>query len=294
AMELMQRQFSVPVEVSYALNGTGANILALKAILGHGDTVLCAEQTHINTYECGALEAAVGAKILSIESPDGKMTPALLDRLLLKHKKYKYHPKVLAVTQPTEFGTVYSIAALKELCAYAHSLGLLVFLDGARLGAAASALNASLQELIEETGVDIFTFGGTKAGAMFGEMIVSLHPENIRSIAYFQKQCLQHLEKSRFLGAQMEYILETGLWLANAARANEMARLLARRLEEKGVEIYYPVETNMVFCVMAPEQLARVTGTFDLHYWDEFTKVVRLATTCLTSEDEINSLSELV
>ena len=293
AAALMKQQFSSSVNVIYAINGTGANVLALKRMLRHGDTVLCAEQAHINTYECGALEASVGAKILSIESPDGKLSPALLDTLLLKIKKYKYHPKVVAITQPTEFGTLYSLAELKALCDHVHSLGMSVFLDGARLGAASVALDASLHQMIEETGVDVFTFGGTKAGAMFGEMIVSRRPEFADNISYYQKQSLQHLDKSRFLGVQMEYILETGLWLKNAGNANKMAKLLEKKLAAKGVEMFYPVETNMVFCVIEPDKLNEITQYFDLHYWDEFTHVVRLATNYLTTEEEINALVAL-
>ena len=293
AVELMQRQFNAPVDVTYAINGTGANVLALKGMLRHGDTVICAEQAHINTYECGALEATVGAKILPIESADGKLSPAMLDKLLLKNKKYKYHPRVVAITQPTEFGTLYSLKEMKALCDHAHGLGMSVFLDGARIGAAAAALDASLHQLIEETGVDVFTFGGTKAGAMFGEMIVSRHHEFAKDICYYQKQSLQHLDKSKYLGVQMEYILETGIWLQNAAKANRMAKLLEAKLLGKGVEIFYPVETNMVFCVIEPKKLEEITRHFDMHYWDEFTHVVRLATNYLTTEDEINALAAL-
>ena len=293
AADLMKQQFNGPVDVGFAINGTGANVLALKGMLHHGDTVICAEQAHINTYECGSLEATVGAKILSIEAPDGKLSPALLDRLLLKNKKYKYHPKVVAITQPTEFGTLYSLAELKALCDHVHSLGMAVFLDGARIGAAIAALDTSLHQMIEETGVDVFTFGGTKAGAMFGEMIVSRRPEFAENISYYQKQSLQHLDKSKFLGVQMECILETGLWLKNAARANEMAKLLGKKLAAKGVGLFYPVETNMVFCVIEPDKLNEITRHFDMHYWDEFTHVVRLATNYLTTEEQINALVDL-
>ncbi|MBQ6473132.1 MAG: aminotransferase class I/II-fold pyridoxal phosphate-dependent enzyme [Victivallales bacterium] len=294
AAELMQKHFRTPVSVTYALNGTGANILALKGMLDPCSTVLCAAQAHVNTYECGGLEYNVGAKILSIEAPDGKLTPGLLDTLLLRIRKYKYHPKVVVVTEPTEFGTLYTPEELKAVCDFAHGRDMLVYLDGARIGSAVAAFGTTLGALVEGCGVDVFSFGGTKAGAMFGEMIVALRPECARNMRYAQKQSLQHLDKSKYLGVQMEYILEHDLWLANGAKANEMARRLEQRLREKGVHIFYPVESNMVFCVMAPQTLSHVTETFDLHYWDEERHVVRLATTYLTTMAEVETMASLL
>ncbi len=293
AAELMQAYFKDPVYVTYAISGTAANVLALKAMLDRCSTVICAEQTHINCYECGALEYTLGNKILSIESPDGKLSPPLLDVLLLKNQKYNYCPKVIVITQPTEFGTLYTLEELKALGDYAHARGMYVYLDGARLANAVAALHADLTAMIEYPDIDAFSFGGTKAGAMFGEMVVFRRSEFAQHLDYMQKQSFQHLDKSKFLGVQMEYLLESGIWRENAEKANRAAGLLEMKLKAKGIVCRYPVETNMVFCVIPPEVLQRVAEVFDMHYWDEFTHVVRLAVTCVTTEDEINRLVAL-
>lgn len=294
ATELVQQYFKEKIYTTYTISGTAANILALKSMLDRWSTIICAEQTHINTYECGATEAILGNKILSIESADGKLTPELIATLLKGKKKYKYNPKVVVITQPTEFGTLYTIEELKRLCDYVHSLDMYVYIDGARIGNAITALNSNLTEMIEYTDVDAFSLGGTKAGAMFGEMVVFRRKEFARCLEYSQKQSLQHLDKSKFMGVQLEYLLKSGLWLENARKSNVAAKLLEKKLAEKGVKAYYPVETNMVFCVLEPEQLDKITKVFDLHYWNEFTHVVRIATTYLTDEEKINALTALL
>ena len=294
AAELMQAFFKDPVYITYTINGTAANVLALKAMLDRFSTVLCATETHINCYECGATEYTLGNKILAIESPDGKLTPALLDILLKRNKKYKYCPKVIAITQPTEFGTVYAIDEIKTICDYAHEREMYVYVDGARISNAVVALDSNLTEMLEYTDVDAFSFGGTKAGAMFGEMVVFRRKEFARHLDYLQKQSMQHLDKSKFLGVQMEYLLETGMWLDNARKSNKTAQLLAEKLKAKGIEPYYKAETNMVFCVIQPDVLDRITKEFDMHYWNEFNKVVRLAVTHLTTEEEIDRLVSLM
>lgn len=294
ATALIQKYFKDPVYTTYTISGTAANVLALKAMLDRWSAVICAEQTHINCYECGALEAMLGNKILSIESADGKLSPELIDLLMKGKKKYKYNPKVVVITQPTEFGTLYTIEELKRLCEYAHEKDMYVYIDGARIANALTALNTDLTEMIEYTDVDAFSVGGTKAGAMFGETVVFRRKEFARCLEYSQKQSLQHIDKSKFLGVQMEYLLESGLWLENAKKSNAAAKLLEKKFAEKGIKAYYPVETNMFFCVLTPEQLERITEVFDLHYWNEFTHVVRIATTYLTDEAKINALAELL
>ena len=294
AEQLMQKNFKDKIWATFAISGTAANVMALKSMLGRADTVLCAAQTHINCYECGATEYTLGNKIVSIDSPDGKMTVELLKKLMLGTKKYKYCHKVVAITQPTEFGTVYTVNELKELTDYVHSLGMYVYLDGARIGNAADALGAGLAEMIEYPGIDAFSFGGTKAGGMFGEMVVFRRKEFAANLEYMQKQSLQHMSKSKFLGVQLEYILKNGLWLKNAHIANERAKYLQLKLEEKGIKPFYEVQSNMVFAVLTDSQLERVTEVYDLHYWNEFDKTVRIAVTHETTMQAIDELVSLI
>lgn len=293
ATALMQKYFSDEIYTTFAINGTAANVMAMKAMLDRWSTILCASQTHINTYEAGALEFNLGNKILSIECEDGKLTPTKVNKLLASVKNYKYNPKVIVVTQPTEFGTVYTNEELKALCDHAHSIGLYVYLDGARIGNGVVALNTNLTDMIEKTGIDAFSFGGTKAGAMMGEMIVFRRKEFANHLEYSQKQSLQHMSKSKFLSVQMAKILETDLWLKNAKIGNEKAKLLEEELARKGIKTAYKVQSNMVFAIIDPETFARIRKVYDLHYWNE-DNVVRLATMYLTTDEQIRSFVDMI
>lgn len=294
AEQLLQQQFEGRIHTMMTFNGTAANILALKSMLHSWSAVICAQCTHINVYECGALEYMLGNKVLTAQSPDGKLTPALVEELLESTKNYKYHPEVLVITQPTELGVLYTCQELKTLCDYAHQKGMYVYLDGARLAHAVAALNTDLHTMIEGSGIDAFSFGGTKAGAMFGEMVVFLREEFGKNLAYSQKQSLQHMDKSKFLGVQMECLLQGDLWLQTAGHANAMARLLEQKLAEKGITPCYPVDTNMVFCTLTPAQYQRVTSVYDLHYWDEAAGLVRFATTHETTPAKVEKLASLL
>lgn len=294
AISMLQSHFRQPIYVTFAYNGTAANILALKAMTSRDGVVLCTAQAHINTNENGALEYTLGNKILSIECPEEKMTPELFDSLLKKHKKYHYNPQVLAITQPTELGTVYSLPELSALVARAHAENVYVYVDGARLGCGLDATGATLSRMLEETEVDAFSLGGTKAGAMFGEMIVFRRPQFARNIEYLRKQSFQHFDKQQFMGAQFECLLENDLWLKNAHLANTNARILAEKLKNIGILPYYPVESNMFFCQMSPSQLQSVNQVYDLHYWDAEQQVVRIATGFYTREECMDELVSLL
>lgn len=290
ATALMQQHFRDEIYTTFAVNGTAANVMAMKSMLDRWSCVICASQTHMNTYEAGALEFNLGNKILSVDTPDGKLTPDIVNTLLLATKKYKYKPKVIAFAQPTEFGTVYKNEEIKALCDYAHSHGMYVYLDGARIGNAVVSLHTTIREMIEETDVDAFSFGGTKAGAMFGEMIVFRRKEFNNYLDYVQKQSLQHMSKSKFLAVQICTVIEKELWIKDAEASNEKAKLLEKRLREKGAEICYPVESNMVFCTVEPAIMEKLTECYNMHYWDELKHTVRFALTHLNTEEDIEEL----
>ncbi len=290
ATEYLQSFFEKEIAVLYTINGTAANVIALKALLDRFGAVICAEQAHINTYECGALEYNLGNKILSAPSFDAKLTPEMIDDVLAKHESHQYIPQVISITQPTEMGTVYTIDEIKTLATYAHSKNMKLFMDGARLGAALASLNVSLREMIEQTGVDAFTVGGTKAGAMFGEAVVFTNKNDLMAGEYILKQSLQHFDKSKFLGSQMLALFKGDRWINNFAHANKMAKLLETELMKKGIEIVFPVESNVLFCVLDEEMLSKMCGVYDLKYWYKDKKIVRIATTFSTTENDVMQL----
>ena len=290
ATRIMQQSFTEEIQVVYTANGTAANILALKSMLSRWGAVICEEQTHIHTHECGAFESMLGNKILALQGEMGKLTPALIQLFYEKMKRCQYLPQVIVLTQPTELGVLYTNDEIKAICDFAHENGMYVYIDGARITNALVALNTTLTEMIEGTGVDAFSFGGTKAGAMFGEMVVFRRPVHFEALEYLQKQALQHLDKSKFLGVQMEYLLKTRLWEQTAVHANEMAQYLARGLTQKGITLCYPVDTNAVFCTLNARQMASVNQKYDVSYWDAPTMLVRFMTTFATKQEDLDNL----
>ncbi len=294
ATEIMQKNFSDEIKVLYTSNGTAANIVALKSILDRWGSIICEEHTHINTYECGAIESMLGNKILAAKGEMGKLSPEIIDEYLKSIKNYKYLPQVVVITQPTEYGVLYSIDEIKAICDYAHGKNMYVYIDGARISNALAALNTTINEMIEKTDVDAFSFGGTKAGAMFGEMVIFRRKEHFTALDYIQKQALQHLDKSKFLGVQMEYLLKTELWRETANYANSEAKYLEEGLVKKGIEIYFPVDTNAVFCILDEEQLKAVNTLYDVTYWDEGKKLARLMTTFATKREDIDKILSLL
>ena len=95
-------------------------------------------------------------------------------------------------------------------------------------------------------------------------------------------------------GVKEKSLKGSGLWLENARISNRMAKILEQKLLEKGVKTFYPVQTNMVFAILTKEELDKINAVFDLHYWNETDKSVRIATTYLTTEQKIDELVSLI
>ena len=275
-------------EVYLVLNGTGANILGMSLLLGRHEAVICAESAHINTDECGAAEQILGTKLLTIPTPDGKLTPALIaPRLAGRGDEHFPQPSVVCLTQSTEFGTCYSLEELASIHEFCAANGLRVYMDGARLANAVAHLGCDLASLAQYA--DVFSFGGTKNGAMGVEALVVMSPSDTPSAPYLRKQQMQLVSKMRYLGAQVDALLHDGLWQRNAASANAMASRLAAGLASiPGVEVLYPVEADAIFARLSPEHIAALQKEWIFNVWDEAASVVRWMTAFDTQESEVD------
>jgi threonine aldolase len=276
-------------EVYLVLNGSGANVLGLGLLLGRHEAVICAESAHINTDECGASERILGTKLLTVPAPDGKLTPALIAaRLSGRGDEHFAQPGVVAITQSTEFGTCYSLEELRAIKEFCAAEGLRVFLDGARLANAVAHLGCTLADLAGHA--DVLSFGGTKNGAMGVEAVIVMRPGDAVNAPYLRKQHMQLSSKMRFLGAQFNALLADDLWLANAGHANAMAARLAAGLTSiPGVEIAYPVQSDVVFARLDPGHIAELQRDWIFHVWDESTSVVRWMTAFDTQESDVDA-----
>jgi threonine aldolase len=243
--------FERPVRVFPLSSGTGSNSVALAALANPFGAIFCHETAHINVYECGAPEFFTGAKLVALPGRDYKLEPAALDEALAlagRGNPTRVQPFALNLTQPTDFGTLYSVAEVTALCAVAHRHGLHVHMDGARFANAVAALGCTPAELTWRAGVDVLSLGATKNGAINAESVVVFDEALARDIPFRMKRGGQVLSKARFVSAQLARYVADGLWLERARRANALAADLARRLAAlPGVALVAPVEINMLF-----------------------------------------------
>jgi len=252
--------FERPVQVFALSSGTGSNSVALAALANPYGAIYCHETAHINVYECGAPEFFTGAKLVGLPGDDFKLDPAALDEALAlagRGNPTRVQPFALNITQPTDFGTMYSPAEVSALCAVAHRHGLRVHMDGARFANAVAALGCSPADLTWRSGVDVLSLGATKNGAINAEALVVFDPALAREVPFRMKRGGQVLSKARFVSAQLERYVTDDRWLERARRANANARELAQRLAEvPGVSLVAPVEINMLFVRMPDAAMA--------------------------------------
>ncbi len=289
--ERLADAFGGAAGVFLAFNGSGANVVGLRAACRPWEAVICADTAHLNVDEGGAPERIGGIKLLSVEGEHGKLTPALVEPLIARiGDEHAVQPRVLSITQATELGTVYTTDELRALAALAHDHGLLLHVDGARLANAAVTLGLDLHGASTGCGVDLLSLGGTKNGLLAGEAIVVMRAELTEPLRYLRKQSLQLASKMRFLAAQFDALLSDSLWQRSAAHANAMATRLADavgRLE--GVRITRPVQANAVFAVVPPAVTRALLQQFDFYVWDEAAGEVRWMCSWDTTEEDVEA-----
>ncbi|MCA1619691.1 MAG: low specificity L-threonine aldolase [Acidobacteria bacterium] len=296
AVGLFRERFGERAEVFFVFGGTGANVAALAAVTRPHHAVVCAETSHVNVDECGAVERLAGCKLLPLAGAGGKLRPEQVEPLLARRgDQHHSQPRVVSVAQATELGTVYTVEELKGLAEFAHREGMLLHVDGARLANAAAHLGVSLEELTAGAGVDVLSFGGAKNGMMYGEAVVFFDPALAEDFRFVRKQCAQLPSKTRFIAAQFAALLEGDLWRETAAHANSRARQLAAELRAiPQVRLTQPVESNAVFAVLPRDAIARVQERFFFYVWNEQTSEVRLMCSYDTTEEDVRELAAAI
>lgn len=285
-------QLGRPVEVYPVFTGTGANVVALQAMVPRWGAVICTEVAHINTDENAAPERVGALKLLTVAAADGRLTPeGVAQRLGGRDDEHRAQPGVVSLTQSTELGTCYTPDQVAAVCDLAHREGLWVHMDGARLANAAATLGVPLRAFTADAGVDVISLGGTKNGAMGAETIVVLNPDAVDGVRYLRKIDMQLASKMRFLSAQLLALFEGDLWLRSATHANAMATRLATALGAvPGVHIALPVEANAVFAVLPPGVADRIRDEFHFYDWDGHPGLVRLMCAFDTTADDVDAL----
>ncbi|MFI5530903.1 threonine aldolase family protein [Kitasatospora sp. NPDC051853] len=294
--EVFRKHFGPSAEAYPVFNGTGANVVALQALLPRWGAVVAAETAHINVDECGAPEKIAGLKLLTVPTPDGKLTPELIDRQAWGWgDEHRAQPLAVSITQSTELGTLYTAEEIKAICDHAHQHGMLVHLDGSRIANAAASLGLPLRAFTTDAGVDVLSFGGTKNGLLLGEAVVVLNPERVKNLKYLRKMSMQLASKMRFVSVQFEALLSGDLWLRNASHANAMAKRLEAAVSGiDGVTLVRPVQANAVFAILPREVSERLQKRYRFYFWDEHTGEVRWMAAFDTTEADIDAFATAI
>ena len=279
-------------DVHFLVGGTQVNLITIAAHLRPYEAAIAAHTGHINVHETGAIEAA-GHKVCTACSPDGKLTPELVESVLRAHStEHMVSPRLVYISDTTEIGTVYTKAELTALRRCCDDYGLLLYLDGARLGSALTAEgnDLTLPDLAALT--DAFTIGGTKVGALFGEALILAKPH--QHFRCYMKQRGGVLAKGRLLGIQFETLLKDGLYFDLARHANVLALRLRDGMAALEIPFPVPSPSNQQFPVLPNGVIAALEAKgyqFETdHAVDEVHTCVRFVTSWATPESAVEEL----
>ncbi|MFC8922043.1 threonine aldolase family protein [Cellulosimicrobium sp. NPDC057127] len=284
--DVVRDRFGPDAAAYPVLTGTGANVVALMATLPRWGAVVASEHAHLNTDENGAPERVGGVKVLTVPAPDGRLTPAAVERFAGDlGDPHRAQPLVVSLTQATELGTVYTPEQVRAVADAAHAHGMRVHLDGSRLANAAASLDLPLRALTTDAGVDVLSFGGTKNGLALGEAVLVLDPSAVDGVEFVRKATMQLASKMRYVSAQLLALFEPvgapvadvdeladadELWLRNARHANAMAARLRAGLEGSagsGVVFTQPTEANAVFATLPRAVVQRLRERHRFYDW---------------------------
>lgn len=266
ARELIKKECAAPdADIHFLVGGTQTNMTVIAAALRPHQGVLAAETAHIEAHETGAIEAT-GHKVITLDSTDGKINAKQVEDYVLRHRadesfEHIVQPAMVYISQPTETGTVYTLSELEELSAVCRRLGILLYVDGARLACALACEGTpKLPDLARLC--DVFYIGGTKHGALFGEAVVILNDALKKDFRYIIKQHGGMLAKGRLLGLQFDELFSDGSYHEVGRNEVRLAQKIADAFKKKGIELYYDSPTNQIFPVLSDEQIMKLSETY--------------------------------
>lgn len=281
------------ISIYFVAGGTLANIIITSSALRPHEALIAASTGHIVARETGAIEA-IGHKIFTVVSDDGKLTPDDIKAVLANNAHYPHmaKPRLVYISNATEVGTVYTKAELQSLSDICKANNLLLLLDGARLGVAltASINNLTLKDITELT--DIFWIGGTKAGALIGEAIVIPNEQLTHDFTFHIKQRGGLLAKGRLLGLQFVELFSADLFFDLSRHANAMAQKLSDAITQCGYNLIAPTESNQIFPILPDTMIESLKERYDFYLWGKVNdqhSVIRMVTSWVTDEKQVDA-----
>jgi threonine aldolase len=294
--EVLRGHFGPQAEAFPVFNGTGANVTALTSMLPRWGAVVTATTAHINTDENAAPERVSGLKLLTVPTPDGKLTADLIDTEAWGWgDEHRAQPLAASITQSTELGTVYTPAEVRAIADHVHRLGMTLHMDGSRIANAAAALDTELRAFTTDAGVDVLSLGGTKNGLLYGEAVVVINPDAATGLMFLRKLSMQLSSKMRFTSAQLLALYEGDLWLSSARHANAMAARLRHALTDvAAVRFTQQTQANANFAILPPGVADRLREHFPFYDWSPATGEVRWMTAWDTTEGDVDAFAAAV
>ena len=287
------------LDVHFLVGGTQTNATVISAALRGHQGVISADTGHIHVHETGAVEAT-GHKVLAIPHENGKITAAQVEQVWRTHHEddsaeHCVEPKMVYLSQPTEFGTLYSKEELEAISEVCRRCGMYLFADGARLGYGLAAADSTLDFPAMARLCDVFYIGGTKMGALFGEAVVIRNAELKPAFRYYIKRHGGMLAKGRLLGLQFDALLKDDLYLRMGRHADELADRIRDALRKNNIPLVMENRTNQVFAILTAEQLQKLSATFVLSEQGKTADgkhLVRLCTSWATKKENVEMLVE--
>ena len=299
AADAVRKAFACPdADVHFLVGGTQANMTVIAAALRPYEAVLCADTGHINVHETGAVEGT-GHKCIALQSRDGRISASQISvaAAMLDDNEHVAKPAMVYISMSTELGTVYNRAQLRDIYLTCQKLGLYLFIDGARLGYALAAPTGDLTAADIAEMCDVFTVGGTKMGALFGEAIVINHPALKKHFRHMMKHQGGLLAKGWLLGVQFSALMADGLYFQLGQKAVKQAMRIRTALLEKGIPLHVDSPTNQLVPIFSDEQVEALEEDFALEFQervDESHVVLRVCTSWATPERNVTAFIEKI
>jgi len=285
------------VAVHFLVGGTQTNLTVISAALRPHQAVIGADTAHINVHETGAIEAT-GHKVIALTTNNGKITGQQVEELAQLHREsadreHMAQPKMVYISNPTEMGTIYTLAELEALYAACQKHGLYLYVDGARLGYGLTAKGNDVTLADMARLCDVFYIGGTKCGAMFGEAVVISNDALKEDFRYLIKRHGGMLAKVWQLGAQFVALFENDLYFTISAHANRMADRIRDTLQELSIPTVVACTTNQIFPILSDAFLEELGEEFtftEMHRVDATHRAVRFCTSWATTQECVDTL----
>jgi threonine aldolase len=278
------------IDIHLLPGGTQTNLTAISAFLRPHEAAIAASTGHILVHETGAIEAT-GHKVISIKVNDGKLNPDYIKTVLDEHTdEHMVKPKLVYISNPTEIGSIYTKNELQQLSEFCRNYGLILYVDGARLG---SALVSDENDIVLSdlaNLVDAFYIGGTKNGALMGEALVICKDSLKEDFRFHIKQKGALLAKGRLLGIQFLELFKDNLYFDLAKHANDMAKLLIDGIGENGYSFLTHSSSNQVFPIFTDRVIEKLQEKYLFYIWlkiDDNNSAIRLVTSWATDEEKV-------